>query len=259
MTQGRRWARGEFCWYELGTTDPKAAQTFYSGVFDWGTVDVPMPGGASYTLLQARGQDIAGAYALAGTQCAGLPPHWLVYVATDRVDADAAQAKEMGGTVMLEPMDVAGVGRVAVIRDPQGAAFGLFQAGDHEGSARLENTPNIFCWSELDTKDTAAARDWYTRLFGWTAKTDQGSPVQYTEWVVNGRPIGGLMALAPEMGPIPPHWLNYISVGDCDATVRRATALGGRALVPPTDIPNVGRFSVLTDPQGAAFAVIRLG
>ena len=264
MAEGRRWARGEFCWYELGTTDPKAAQSFYSGVFDWGAMEVPMPGGGedcaggSYTLLQARGQDIAGAYKLEGPMFEGVPPHWLVYIATDRIDGDTAKAKEMGGSVMLEPMDVPGVGRVAVLRDPQGAAFGLFQAGEHEGSARLENTPNMFCWSELDTTDTAAAKAWYTKLFGWGSKSDASKEMQYTEWLHNGRPIGGLMALAPEMGPIPPNWMNYITVGDCDATVRRATALGGKALVPPTDIEHVGRFSILMDPQGAAFAVIKL-
>jgi uncharacterized protein len=260
MAQARRWARGEYCWYELGTTDPAGARKFYSGLFDWGFTELPMGPGASYTLFQVRGQDIGGAYKLEGPQYQGVPPNWLVYIATDRVDADTGKAKELGGMPITGPMDIPNVGRISVVRDPQGAVFGLFQAGGHEGSGRFNAAPNTFCWSELDTKDTAAAISYYTRLLGWGAKSDSSeTSSQYTEWQVGGQSIGGLMQLQAEWGNVPPHWVNYIAVSDCDATVKRAEALGGRALVPPTDIPKVGRFSVLTDPQGAGFAVIKLG
>jgi predicted enzyme related to lactoylglutathione lyase len=258
MTRDKRWARGEFCWYELGTTDPEAAKRFYGMLFDWQAEDMPMPEG-TYTLVRLRGEDQGGIYKLQGPHFEGVPPNWLAYVAVDDVDGDSRQAAALGGTVVMGPLDVPDVGRIAVIRDPEGAVIALFQAGKHAGCGRFEGAAGSFCWSELATRDPGAASKFYTRLLGWTAKKSEASTAPYTEWQVGGCSIGGMYTIVPEMGPMPAHWVSYVSVTDCDGTVERARKAGASVVVPPQDIPNVGRFAYLADPQGAVFAVIKVG
>jgi len=258
MSQSKRWAAGEFCWYELGTTSVDAARSFYTSLLGWSTTDVPMGPMGIYTLFQHGGQDLAGMYKLEGPQFAGVPPHWMTYVAVDDVDATTTKARALGATILAEPMDVPNVGRMAFLKDPQGAAIALFQAGEHPGAGRFDKAPNTFGWSELATIDPAGATKFYTALFGWGAKPS-AEAMAYTEWQTGGCSIGGMMKIDPTWGNVPPHWLNYIGVADCDATVAKAASLGGKVVLPPKDIPNVGRFSVLADPQGAHFAVIKLG
>jgi predicted enzyme related to lactoylglutathione lyase len=108
------------------------------------------------------------------------------------------------------------------------------------------------------TTDTAKDKDFYTGLFGWTAKTENFGPLEYTMFSNGDRPAGGMLAITPEMGPIPPNWLVYFAVDDCDAKTKKATELGAKVMKPADDIPGIGRFSILTDPQGAAFALIKL-
>jgi predicted enzyme related to lactoylglutathione lyase len=258
MAQPKRWTAGEFCWYELGTTDVDGARSFYTSLFGWSTNDVPMGPMGIYTLFRHRDQDLAGMYKLEGPQFAGVPPHWMVYVATDDVDRTVARVGALGGTVLGEPMDVPNVGRIAFLQDPQGAAIAVFQAGEHAGAGRFDMEPHTFGWSELTTADPAAAIDFYTVLFGWHAKPSAPA-MAYTEWQVDGRSIGGMLKSEPSWGHHPPSWLNYLAVPDCDGTVAQATALGGRIVMPPREIAGVGRFAVLADPQGARFAVIKLG
>ena len=258
MSQAKRWSAGEFCWYELGTTNVDDARRFYAALLGWGTTDVPMGPMGIYTLFQHQGQDLAGMYKLEGPQFAGVPPHWMTYVAVDHVDATVGMARAIGGTVLAEPMDVPNVGRMAFLKDPQGAAFAVFQAGEHAGSGKFDIAPNTFGWSELMTTDPAAATKFYQKLFPWGAKPSAAG-MAYTEWQVGGCSIGGMMKLDPHWGDVPPHWMNYVAVADCDATAAKASSLGGTTIVPPQDIPNVGRFAVLADPQGATFAVIKLG
>ncbi|HET6372697.1 MAG TPA: VOC family protein [Candidatus Polarisedimenticolia bacterium] len=258
MSTQKRWNRGDFCWYELGTNDIDGAKRFYTSLFGWTTNDVPMGQMGIYSLFQHDGQDLGGMYKLEGPQFAGVPPNWAVYVAVDDVDADTAKARSLGATVLNEPMDVPNVGRISTIKDSQGAVISMYQAGDHPGAGRFENASNTFCWSELMTKDPAGSTKFYTALFGWGTNVKEGGPMKYTEWTTNGCSIGGMLQITPEMGGVPPHWMNYLSVADCDATVAKAKQLGGKVQLPPQDIPNVGRFSILADPQGAFFSVIKL-
>jgi hypothetical protein len=218
-----------------------------------------MPGEhpGEYILLKQNGQDVAGLYELAGEQFEGVPSHWMTYVTVENVDESARRAAELEGKIVAPPMDIPGVGRAAFLQDPTGATFALFQPGEHPGTA----ADGPFGWSELSTPDTARAESFYTSLFGWSAKCDDGGPIAYTEFQVGDRSIAGMMELQPEMAAanVPPHWLPYVMVDDCDTTVEKAGGLGARILVPPTDIPDVGRFSVFMDPTGAALAVIQLG
>ena len=122
-------------------------------------------------------------------------------------------------------------------------------------TAIATHAPGTFCWADLGTTDATGAKHFYTGLFGWNARTDPGG---YTEWHRGEAAVGGMIAIDPQWGPMPPHWLPYFMVSDCDASTGRANELGGRTMMPPREIPKVGRFALLADPQGAGFAVIKL-
>lgn len=158
---------------------------------------------------------------------------------------------------MKEAFDVFDVGRMAVVQDPTGAVFALWQPGKHAG-AGVVNVPNSFCWNELATPDTGKAGDFYTGLFGWGKNVQEMGPMTYTSFTNGDRPAGGMYKPTPEMGEIPPNWLVYFAVDDADAKAQKASELGGKAIVPPSDIPGVGRFAVIQDPQGAVFGIIKL-
>ena len=247
-------APGSFCWIELATTDGPGAKKFYSELFGWTTHDSPVGPDMVYTMLKLGGKDVGALYQK-GEMMKDVPTHWASYISVTRADEIAAKAKSLGGTIVKEPFDVMEVGRMAVIIDPTGAAFCIWQPGTHTGFG-VKGAPNSLCWNELLTTDTARAIDFYTKLFGWTADTH--GPMQYTEWKNGDEHAGGMMQIQPHMGPMPPHWGIYFAVDDCDATFTKATSLGARAFVPPMDIENVGRFSTLSDPQGAVFAIIKL-
>ena len=115
-----------------------------------------------------------------------------------------------------------------------------------------------FNWNELATSDAAKCKEFYTKLFGWTAIDKPMGPMTYTIFQHEGRDVGGMMQMGPEWGNIPSHWMSYVHVADCDAAAKRLTELGGKVCVPPTDIPNVGRFAVVSDPSGATFSIIKM-
>ena len=251
-------APGNFCWIELATSDPDGAKKFYSGVFGWESEDTPAGPDMVYTMLRIRGLEVGAMYKLGDEEAKqGIPPHWNSYVAVASADEAAKKAASLGGTVVMDAFDVMEHGRMAVILDPQGAAFCVWQAKAHSG-VKLAGETGTFGWDELWTTDRKKASEFYTGLFGWGAKEgDMGGGI-YTEWQNAGQSIGGMMEISPEMGPVPPNWLPYFLVDDCDASAGKASSLGGKAFVPPTDIPTVGRFAVLADPQGAMFAIIKL-
>lgn len=246
---------GMFCWFECGTTDAAAAKDFYTRLFGWSAVDVAMPQdtGGSYTLLQVDGADIAGLYELAGPRFEGVPSHWMTYVSVTSADESAARAESLGAKIVQAPMDVPGVGRIAIFADPAGASIAVFQAGEHPGT---DPDRTSLGWAELHTPEPEASRAFYTELFDWSAKEDPSG--EYTEWQVAGNSIGGMMAIPPERHGVPPHWLIYAAVDDCDETLAGAAEMGARTIVPAQDVPNVGRFGVIADPTGAAIAVIKL-
>ena len=252
---------GSFCWFECASTNPDAAREFYASLFDWKVTQVAMAGdmGGHYTIFRIGGGDIAGLFPMTGPMFERAQSHWSTYVASDDVDASTETARKLGATVIAEPMDVEGVGRVAVLQDPTGALISLFCAGEHCGSAHFGTmVPNSFCWSELATRDPKAAETFYTELFPWRVKPSQSPGPAYTEFLLGDVPIGGMMEMTPQHGEALPHWLPYVLVEDCDGTAARAGELGAQPIVPPQDIPDTGRFSVFLDPAGAALAVFKL-
>jgi len=249
---------GTFCWVELGTSDSAAAKTFYSSLFGWTPDDRASAPGMVYTIFQLDGKDAAALYQLSPDMAAqGIPPHWMSYVAVSSADETAAKVKEAGGTVLQGPFDVMTVGRMAIIKDPTGAVFSLWQPGTNKG-AGIYNVPNSFCWNELATTDTKKDGEFYSSVFGWELDVQNFGPMEYTMFKNGDRPGGGMFGITPDMGNVPPHWLVYFAVDDCDAKAQKATELGAKICKPADDIPGVGRFAILTDPQGAGFAIIKL-
>jgi predicted enzyme related to lactoylglutathione lyase len=154
-------------------------------------------------------------------------------------------------------MDVMTAGRMAFVADPAGAVIGVWQPRDHKG-AQLANEEGAFSWSELQTRDVAKAKGFYSAVFGWTTSAFQGGMGESTLFENEGQQIAGGMDMPGEVPKeVPPHWLPYFAVADTDAAVSTATAQGGNVLAPAMDVPEVGRIAVLTDPSGAVFAVIK--
>lgn len=252
-------ATGAFCWIDLGTTDAAGAKRFYRDLLGWELVDSPMPGGgAPYTMIRHRGRDVGGLYELTEEMTGqGIPPHWLSYICVESLDETMGRVGSLGGEIKMGPQDVMDVGRMAVVQDPTGAVFALWQPLKHPGMG-VKNEPGAVCWFELVTKDPAAAKKFYTGLIGYGTRDERMGTTDYTFLTRGETSEAGLMAITPEMGPVPSHWMVYLTVADCEATVEKAKSLGGRAFHPPMDVPGVGRFCTLADPQGAVFSVIRL-
>jgi uncharacterized protein len=248
-------APGSFCWIELATTDSAGAKKFYTELFGWEAQDNPIGPDMVYTMLRLNGKDTGALYEK-GEMMKDVPTHWMSYISVANADEIAAKAKSLGGTVVKEPFDVMDVGRMAVITDPTGATFSIWQPKQNKGVG-VKGEPNSLTWNELLTKDTTRASDFYTKLFGWVDNT-HGGPTPYTEFMNGDTHAGGMMQIQPQMGPVPPHWGIYFAVEDPDAAFKKATSLGAKAIVPPMDIEKVGRFATIQDPQGAVFSIIKL-
>ncbi len=250
---------GTFSWVELATIDQKAGVAFYRALLGWDVKDQPIGPTEVYSLFTLRGQEVAAAYTMRSDERQlGFPPHWNLYVTVADVDEAAKRAAALGAKVFCPPFDVMDAGRMVVLRDPAGAVFQLWQSARSIG-AKILNEPGALCWSELTTRDTAAAEAFYTGLFGWTAKhSAPGAPMAYTEFSVQDQPSIGMMAMPAHMpASVPSYWMPYFQVADCDATAARAGELGAKVIVGPQDIPDTGRFAVVEDPQGAVFAVFK--
>ena len=246
---------GTFSWVDYSTKDLEGAKAFYGELFDWSFVEVPTPD-EPYIVAQIDGKEVAGLMRLT-TEQAGASPYWSSYVTVEDASATAARIKDLGGRVLVEPSDATEAGRMAVVADPRGAVFCLWQPGKAIGAV-LVNEPNTFCWNELYTDDLDAAEQFYTRLFGWNSKHAIASNNAKLVELYNGeRPAATMMEIQPEWGPMPPVWGVYFAVEDCDAAVKRAKELGAKVASEPRDIPP-GRFAVLQDPRGGTFMVIRL-
>lgn len=185
----------------------------------------------------------------------GVPPHWNTYFTVDDVDQSAAKAKQSGATLFLEPMDVFDAGRMAYVQDPQGAMFALWQPKEHIGS-RVKGETGAIMWNELLTSDTEDATKFYSGLLGLNSSKMPG-PMDYTMLNVAETGVAGVMAITSEMGPVPPNWTVYFGVDNVDAAIKKAESLGGSIVVPAMDIPEIGRFAGLQDPQGAMFSVFQ--
>jgi uncharacterized protein len=249
-------APGTFCWPELSTTDQAGAEKFYGELFGWKLSTTPMGPDEHYTIFLKGENSVAAAAAQQAEQKkAGVPPHWLSYASTADVDASVKTAQALGGRLLAGPFDVMEHGRMAVLADPTGAAFALWQAKGHPGATAIDEDDTLI-WTELVTDDVEKSRGFYEGLFGWKAEAYPG-PMPYTVFKRGDASAGGMMAKTPEMGPnVPNHWMPYFGVADAKATVRRARELGATIVVDAREIPDVGTMAVIRDPQGAHFSIL---
>jgi predicted enzyme related to lactoylglutathione lyase len=209
-----------------------------------------MPGEAgTYTMFRLDGKDVAACFEQGDGGGDGVPPHWNSYVTVGDVDAAVSRAAELGGSVLMH------VGRMAVIADPTGAAFALWEPRDQIG-ATLVNAPGALCWNDLGTTDPDAAWAFYRELFGWTIDdASEEDPMRYRT-IHNGESTNGSIHLQGEQERgAPPNWLVYFATADLEDTNSKLGELGGTVIVPPLAVPAGGRVSVVTDPQGAAMGL----
>jgi predicted enzyme related to lactoylglutathione lyase len=250
---------GSMCWVELSTTDPGAAKRFYTELFGWDAHDDPIPGGGVYTMLRLGGGNVGALYGEPEElRARRTPPHWLAYVTVASATEATQRASALGGTIVTAGCEVGDLGTMAALQDPAGATIAVWQPNRAHGADFRDGRPGSACWIELATNDPAAARRFYSGLHGWTAVEQQFGSLPYTQFMLGEEPAAGMYRMPPEMDGVPPSWTVYFSVVDCDRSVEHASRMRATVSVPPTDIPTVGRFAMLTDPQGAAFAVIAL-
>lgn len=248
---------GLFSWCDVALPDVAAGKTFYEQLFGWDGTDEHDPdGNLIYVTFRKDGDLVAGLGPLPPAMAeGGMPPMWSSYVSVDSVDAAVSRAVALGASVMLPPMDVMTSGRMAVIGDPQGAALSLWQAGDHLGADRFDDT-GFMTWNELMTRDLEGAKAFYASLFGWTYQSSDSAGFEYVTVELGDRATGGMLAMGDEAPDwLPSHWMVYFRVADCDTACARLVDLGGAVSVPAFDSP-AGRIAVVNDPQGGTFSVI---
>jgi predicted enzyme related to lactoylglutathione lyase len=255
MTHIDKHPAGSFCWVELATTDQEAAKNFYSSLFGWSPQDSPIGPSEFYTIFKLEGRDAAAGYTLRPDQrTQGVPPNWMIYITVDSADQAAAKAKQLGGTAIMPPFDVMDLGRMAVIQDPTGAHFCIWQARKNTGIG-IAGVAGSLCWADLSTPDAKRASDFYSALFEWQIMADEKDKSGYLH-IKNGEHfIGGIPPAAHRPPGVPPHWLAYFWVDDVDASSAKAKQMGANLYVAPMTIENVGRMAVIADPQRAVFAI----
>ncbi len=250
--------RGKFIWYDVMTTDTKAAAKFYSDVIGWSAETHPMADGGAYTVFSKGPTMVAGLMAIPDAmRAAGVPPCWSGYVASDDVDADAKRVPASGGAIQRPPTDIPNVGRFAVAADPGGAVFLLFKPNTNEEPKPVAPmTPGHIGWHELIAGDPEREFSFYSRLFGWTKDRahDMGPMGTYQTFATGGAPCGGMMKTSAQMPH--PHWTYYITVESVARAADRAVTRGATVLNGPMEVPGGAWIVQARDPQGAHFAMV---
>lgn len=251
---------GTFSWFELATTNQAAAKTFYSQLFGWDVQDFPISDNETYSIFKRDGRDTAAAYTMRPEEHQqGVPPFWLVYIEVADVDLMAATITAAGGTVMAPPFDVMEMGRMAVVTDPAGSHFALWQSKTHTGTG-VTGEPGTVNWVEISVPDRSQVMKFYNDVFGWTFVTGTdmkaaGPQDEYPHIMLGEAMLGGLPPPEQRDPNAPPHFLIYFSVEDVAASTAKAKSLGATAFVEAMDIGENGIISVFADPQGAMFAL----
>jgi predicted enzyme related to lactoylglutathione lyase len=269
MADQDRYIPGVPCWIDTTQPDPEAAVAFYRELFGWELEDVMPPDAPSpYFIGRIRGGDVAAVTSL--PEGAPQQAAWRTYVWVEDADETTAKARDAGGTVLTEPFDVGESGRMAVLADPEGAAFIAWQAREHRGAA-IVNEHASLNFNNLNVRDLDRAKAFYGAVFGWEAIEvgdgyawalpaygdflEQRRPGTREGMISMGAPprfVEVVASLVPITDDQPAHWSITFAVDDADAIAARAAELGGRVVAGPFDAPWV-RMAVITDPQGATF------
>jgi predicted enzyme related to lactoylglutathione lyase len=245
---------GRPLWYELLTTDMKAAEAFYTAIVGWSV----QPFGGSpdpYDMwVRKDGTPIGGVMHI--PQGMNFPPHWGMYVGVPKLEDAVAHIGRLGGSTLGPLIDIPSVGRMQTMKDPQGAAFSIYEPAGAPPGTEAEPQLGDVSWHELFTTDADAALTFYTTLFGWrpTEAMDMGAAGKY-QMFGRARPLGGMMNKGPEMANVPPHWGLYFRVEDVHERAERVKANGGQVLNGPMEVPGGEWIVNCMDPQGAAFSL----
>jgi predicted enzyme related to lactoylglutathione lyase len=242
-------------WVDLSSSDAAASREFYSKLFGWNVEVSPDPQYGGYALAKVGGKDVAG---IGPKQSPESPTAWSVYIGTNDAEDLAGKVEAAGGKVVAPPFDVADQGRMAVFQDTTGAFISAWQPKMMGGFET--HGSNTFGWAELNARGIDRAIPFYRSVFGWTDKRSEmgeGAP-PYTEFQLGGVSIAGGMEMNPMVpAEVPSHWMVYFNVDDVDRSLNEAIGAGARELLAPQDFPG-GRFAILSDPQGAAFGLLKM-
>jgi len=241
---------GRFVWFEHVSADPTRAQGFLGELFNWTTRAMPTPGG-SYTLI-TLGDEMIGGYPT--TKAAPGKGHWVSHLQVTDTRASAKQVASLGGKVLVEPVDM-GMGIYALVADPQGGQFALWQPAKADGTGDYKQANGAFCWNELVSDDPDASIKFYSAIGGFTVKTQQMAMGTYHMLESDGKPRAGIMK--KPMPEAPHGWIPYVTVASADGTGDKAKKLGGAVILPPVDVPGVGRLAILADPSGATLGILQ--
>jgi len=242
---------GDPCWIELFTPGVKQAREFYGELFGWTSHDSGEEYGG-YVIFERDGEPIAGCMKNDGS--AG-PSMWSVYLASDDAAATAEKVKEHGGQVIVEPMQVGEMGHMAFVVDPAGAAVGVWQPLQHKGISDRGDI-GAPAWFETLSKDYDSAVPFYREVFGWDTHTmSDTDEFRYTTLGEGDEALAGIMDATSFLGDQPSRWQFYIEVVDTDASVQKATDLGGKVVESAENTP-YGRLAVIADPSGIPFAIM---
>jgi len=238
-----------FVWYDLNTTDKAGAKAFYGALFGWSIEDREMEAG-THTSLAHNSQGFGGIDEVRGDT----PPHWLGYFAVSDLDDRVKALGGIGAQTMMPGFDIPGVGRIAVLSDPAGAAFALYQAsssGDGDWEPNRSGAGDIG-WAEVAATDVAQSKSFYGKGFGWSSESKPMPTGEYVILSSGDTPVGGLYA-KPEMMPVCA-WTFYVNVDDLQVSVAKATSLGATVLMSET-VPGMVAFALISDPQGAVIGI----
>jgi predicted enzyme related to lactoylglutathione lyase len=247
--QAARHRPGKPCWFELTVPDPERAKSFYEALLGW-QLDKNL---ASYERARLRGKSVTGIVE-------GRPeeqPSWIVYLANDDVATTARAVAAAGGTVMRAPEEAPG-GKRALVEDPTGGRFGLWQGVSFAGSETFDE-PGAVCWAELSSRNPAAAAEFFKNVFGFETKRPFAG-FNYVQLSVDDKQVAGILGMTHEKRPNRGFaaWLIYFQVVQTDNAVSITVEHGGNIIEPPEDTP-FGRMAIVADPFGARIALITRG
>lgn len=243
----KKFSVGRFVWHDLMAKDPDAARAFYTELMGWNVREMDMGEHGKYTMLLNGENGLGGIVSLAGAP--DIPSHWIDYITVEDVDASCKKVDELGGKTCVPAFDIPGVGRTAVVEDPNGAVFHLFRSAQGDAPERRPAVGD-FCWYDCLSDDMRKAESFYGGLFGWTFVEPpfQGGP----KMSVASRGDVALASIMEKPAGVPRSvWMNYLLVDELDESTARAERLGAKKLMGPTDIPTIGRFNLIEDPAGA--------
>lgn len=251
MSEVKSLSPGHFCWVDLAVSNAKTTYDFFSALFGWKRRVRPTPSADAYSIMTSGNSHVVGVYEVAEEG----PSQWMSYILVEDLAIATKKAVALGAKAIEESIEIETFGTMAVLQDPVGALFALWQT--QRGESTISGNGTV-CWNELLTDDQPKAEQFYTKLFGWTAQKELISGEEYTRFWMGEERVGGMMGHHEKRGSKRSHWLVHFAVDDCDATIEKALELGGKLRIPAKNHEKIGREAVLRDPSGGSFGILEL-